>query len=49
MKSVILWKRSDFMLKEIYERQSIRKYSKQVVEEEKLLEVLRAGMNAPTA
>ncbi|MEG0469771.1 MAG: nitroreductase family protein, partial [Longicatena sp.] len=37
------------MLKEIYERQSIRKYSKQVVEEEKLLEVLRAGMNAPTA
>ncbi|MGX8850907.1 nitroreductase family protein [Amedibacillus sp. YH-ame10] len=37
------------MLKEIYERQSIRKYSKQEVEEEKLLEVLRAGMNAPTA
>ena len=37
------------MLEEIYKRQSIRNYTKQEVEEEKLEEVLRTAMNAPTA
>lgn len=37
------------MLKEIYERQSIRKYVNQDVEEEKLTLLLRAAMNAPSA
>lgn len=37
------------MLKEIYERQSIRKYETKEVEEEKIKELLKAAMNAPTA
>lgn len=37
------------LVNEIYHRQSIRNYLNQEVEEEKLHEVLRAGMNAPTA
>lgn len=37
------------MLEELYKRQSIRRYSQKQVEDEKLHEVLRAGMNAPTA
>lgn len=37
------------MLKELYERQSIRKYLPKPVEEEKIMELLRAAMNAPTA
>lgn len=37
------------MLKELYDRQSIRKYLNKPVEDEKLQEVLRAAMNAPTA
>ncbi len=37
------------MLKEIYERQSIRKYKDVKVDEEVINEILRAGMNAPTA
>lgn len=37
------------MLKELYERQSIRKYLDQQVEEDKLMELLHAAMNAPTA
>ena len=37
------------MLKELYERQSIRKYLDKPVEEEKIMELLRAAMNAPTA
>lgn len=37
------------MLKELWNRQSIRKYTNQPVEKEKLEELLRAAMNAPTA
>lgn len=37
------------MLKEIENRQSIRKYLDKPVEEEKLMEILKAAMNAPTA
>lgn len=37
------------MLKELYERQSIRMYKPTKIEEKKLEEVLRAGMNAPSA
>lgn len=37
------------MLKELYERQSIRKFLDTPVEEEKITELLRAAMNAPTA
>lgn len=37
------------MLKEIKQRQSIRKYTKQEIEESVLLELLHAGMRAPTA
>lgn len=37
------------MLKEIENRQSIRRYLDKPVEEEKILEVLKAAMNAPTA
>lgn len=37
------------MLKEIYERQSIRKYLYKPVEDEKIMELLHAAMNAPTA
>lgn len=37
------------MLKEIENRQSIRKYLNKAVEEEKITELLKAAMNAPTA
>lgn len=37
------------MLKEIEQRQSIRKYKKIPVEKEKIIELLKAAMNAPTA
>lgn len=37
------------MLKEISQRQSIRKYQDRAIEEEKIMEVLKAAMNAPTA
>ena len=37
------------MLKELYERQSIRHFTNQKVEEEKIEKLLRAAMNAPTA
>lgn len=37
------------MLEELYKRQSIRRYIPKDVEEEKLHEVVRAAMNAPTA
>ena len=37
------------MLKEIEQRQSIRKYQQRPVERDKILEILRAAMNAPTA
>ncbi len=37
------------MLKEIKERQSIRHYQDKEVEEEKILELLKAAMNAPSA
>ncbi len=37
------------MLDEIWTRQSIRRYDNKPVEEEKLEEVLRAAMHAPTA
>lgn len=37
------------MLKEIEQRQSIRKYLNKPVEPEKILELLKAAMNAPTA
>lgn len=37
------------MLKEIAERQSIRKFTKQTVEEEKIEDLLKAAMRAPTA
>ena len=37
------------MLKELYERQSIRHFTTQKVEEEKIEKLLRAAMNAPTA
>ena len=37
------------MLKELWERQSIRKYLNKPVEPEKIEELLRAAMNAPTA
>lgn len=37
------------MLKEIYERQSIRHYEERPVEPHKIEELLRAAMNAPTA
>lgn len=36
-------------MKEIYERRSIRKYTDQLVEKEKLVKMLNAAMNAPTA
>lgn len=37
------------MLKEIEQRQSIRKFLNQPIEENKILELLKAAMNAPTA
>lgn len=37
------------MLKEIAERQSIRKFTKQEVEKEKIEDLLKAAMRAPTA
>lgn len=37
------------MLKEIEQRQSIRKYLNKAVEQEKILEILKAAMNAPSA
>lgn len=37
------------MLKELWTRQSIRRYENRAVEEEKLEELLRAAMHAPTA
>lgn len=37
------------MLKEIYHRQSIRKYKAKPVEQEKVEELLKAAMQAPTA
>lgn len=37
------------MLKEIKQRQSIRKYKNMPVEKEKIIEILKAAMNAPTA
>lgn len=37
------------MLKEIEERQSIRKYLNRPVEHEKIIELLKAAMNAPSA
>lgn len=37
------------MLKEIAERQSIRKFTTQIVEEEKIEALLKAAMRAPTA
>lgn len=37
------------MLKEIYQRQSIRKYKTKPVEQEKIEELLKAAMQAPTA
>lgn len=37
------------MLKELWERQSIRQYQDRPVEPEKIEELLRAAMNAPTA
>ncbi len=37
------------MLKEIKQRQSIRKYKNTLVEKEKIVEILKAAMNAPTA
>ena len=37
------------MLKEIEQRQSIRKYKNTLVEKEKIVEILKAAMNAPTA
>lgn len=37
------------MLKAIWERQSIRRYQNKPVEREKIEELLRAAMNAPTA
>lgn len=37
------------MLKELWNRQSIRKYTNQPVEKEKIEELLKAAMNAPTA
>ena len=37
------------MLKELFDRRSIRRYEDRPVEPEKLTELLRAAMNAPTA
>lgn len=37
------------MLEEVWKRQSIRKYQNRPVEKEKIEELLRAAMNAPTA
>ena len=37
------------MLKEIFDRRSVRHYTSQPVERETLVELLRAAMNAPTA
>lgn len=37
------------MLKEIEQRQSVRKFLNRSVEEEKIIELLKAAMNAPTA
>ena len=37
------------MLKEIKKRQSIRKYKDTPIEKEKIIEILKAAMNAPTA
>lgn len=37
------------MLKQIEERQSIRKYLNKPVEQEKIIEILKAAMNAPSA
>lgn len=37
------------MLKEIEQRQSIRKYQNKAVEKEKIITLLKAAMNAPTA
>ena len=37
------------MLKEIEKRQSLRKYKDTAVEKEKITEILKAAMNAPTA
>lgn len=37
------------MLEELYKRQSIRKFKEQIVEDEKIEELLRAAMSAPTA
>ena len=36
-------------MNEIFTRVSIRKYQDKPVEEEKILEILRAGMQAPSA
>lgn len=37
------------MLNEIATRQSIRRYTDEVIEEEKIIELLKAGMRAPSA
>lgn len=37
------------MLKEIKKRQSIRKFKDTPIEKEKIIEILKAAMNAPTA
>ncbi len=37
------------MLNEVWTRQSIRRYENRDVEDEKLMELLRAAMHAPTA
>ena len=37
------------MIKEILKRRSIRKYKNEDVENEKIQEIIKAGMNAPTA
>ena len=36
-------------MKEIFHRVSIRKYKKQAVEKEKILQILKAAMQAPSA
>jgi len=46
---IIIDKEMIRMLKEIWNRQSIRKYDNRKVEKEKIEELLRAAMNAPTA
>ncbi len=54
-KSVIIRKKNymermaKMMLQELYERQSIRKYQAKPVEEEKIEQLLRAAMQAPSA